>query len=71
MKTPLGQLWVNAAAVAAGAMSRADSDVHGTERAKTRYLGMTGEARAAMEKEVVARFGKTAWTDFTTAIGGG
>ena len=72
MKRPLrlSKIWNNAAEVAAGAMSRADATVMGTERARQRYQKMSAEMRSDMEREVTRRYGKSAWSDFVAAVGG-
>ena len=68
---PFSQIWANAQEIAQGAMRRADADINGTERAKTRYEQLAPAERIALEKTVVERYGAAAWDDYMKAIGGG
>lgn len=65
----LGELWKNAQDVTRYALRRADADVLGTERARARYESMSPAARKAMERKVIAQFGRPAWEDFMRALG--
>jgi hypothetical protein len=67
----LSELWQNAQNVTRSALNRADADVNGLPRAKTRYEQLGAAERQAMEQTVIERYGETAWDDFMQAIGGG